>query len=184
MCYASTTKGLTAIAVQSYATAHRLGVLGELRRELGAGAARAERSLVSMPPKAYRWVREMEEIALTFEEEGGFSAAPSALGDGGEEEEEEEEEEEGGVSEKLVPGGNSDGARGGGGGGGDGDGGGYTPAPSMFRGAAEVYRAVAEDTVLGQERVGSRRRGLDPEDVARAVAEGLRGRKRRRRGEE
>ena len=25
-----------------------------------------------MPPKAYRWVREMEEIADTFHEEGGF----------------------------------------------------------------------------------------------------------------
>lgn len=32
----------------------------------------AERGVTSMPPKAYRWVREMEEIAKTHAEEGGF----------------------------------------------------------------------------------------------------------------
>ena len=30
-----------------------------------------------MPPKAYRWVREMEEIAETFEADGGFQEAES-----------------------------------------------------------------------------------------------------------
>jgi hypothetical protein len=27
----------------------------------------------TVPPKAYRWVREMEEIALTYADEGGFN---------------------------------------------------------------------------------------------------------------
>ena len=34
MCFASTTKGLTAIAIQSFTTAHRLGVLDELQQHL------------------------------------------------------------------------------------------------------------------------------------------------------
>jgi Domain of unknown function (DUF1932) len=32
----------------------------------------AEGGVPGMPPKAYRWVREMEEIAATYAEEGGF----------------------------------------------------------------------------------------------------------------
>lgn len=133
MCFASTSKGLTAIAIQAFTTAQQLGVLGELRQELSSSRApaagllaAAERGLVGMPPKAYRWVREMEEIARTFAEDGGFAAHPS-----------------------------------------------------MFAGAAEVYRAVAEDTVLGRERVGDRKRGRDPGDVAEAVAEGLREKRRK-----
>ncbi|RYP51963.1 hypothetical protein DL768_002759 [Monosporascus sp. mg162] len=122
MCFASMSKGFTALAIQSFTTAHRLGVLDDLRREmrerLPRHLAAAERSVVGMPPKAYRWVREMEEIALAFEEEGGF-------------------------------------------------------APDTFLGAAGVYRAVAEDTVLGEERTGRRKRGLDVDDVAAAMAEGL-----------
>lgn len=49
-----------------------------------------------MAPKAYRWVREMEEIAKTHAEEGGFEL-------------------------------------------------------EIFHGVAEVYRSVAEETVLGEE---------------------------------
>ncbi|RYP72196.1 hypothetical protein DL771_004326 [Monosporascus sp. 5C6A] len=119
MCFASTSKGFTALAIQSFTTAHRLGVLDDLRREMRERQpqhlAAVERSVVGMPPKAYRWVREMEEIALTFEEEGGF-------------------------------------------------------APDTFLGAAGVYRAVAEDTVLGEEKTGRRKRGLDIDDVAAAMA--------------
>ena len=37
----------------------------------------AERSLVSMCPKAYRWVHEMREIAETFEADGGFEGQES-----------------------------------------------------------------------------------------------------------
>jgi hypothetical protein len=32
----------------------------------------AAKGLVGMPPKAYRWVDEMKEIAETFHDEGGF----------------------------------------------------------------------------------------------------------------
>ncbi|KAF4455877.1 putative 28.5 kDa protein in 7S RNA 5'region [Fusarium austroafricanum] len=76
MCFASLSKGFTAIATQSFTTAHNLGVLDALRDEVGRFSpsvlANVEKSVPGMPPKAYRWVREMEEIALTFQEEGGW----------------------------------------------------------------------------------------------------------------
>ncbi len=119
MCYASMSKGFSAIATQAFTTAHQLGVLDDLRWALGdAGMARAERALTGMPPKAYRWVREMEEISDTFAQEAGFD-------------------------------------------------------PDLFRGCAGVFRAVADDTVLGHEKIGDRKRGRTAEDVAAAVAEGL-----------
>lgn len=123
MCFASLSKGLTAIAVQSFTTAHRLGVLPQLRGELKAllpdYAQAAERAIVTMPPKAYRWIHEMEEISATHRDVGGFADE------------------------------------------------------AIFRGAAGVYRTVAEDSVLGQEQIGKRKRGTTLEDVAEAVAEGL-----------
>ena len=122
MCFASLSKGYTAIAIQSFTTAQRLGVLGDLQEALAAlapgRAQQTEKGLVGMAPKAYRWVREMEEISKTHSEEGGFE-------------------------------------------------------PFIFQGAAGVYKAVAEDTVLGQEKIGQRKRGRTAEDVAAAVAEGL-----------
>uniref|UniRef100_A0A8H7NA49 Phosphogluconate dehydrogenase NAD-binding putative C-terminal domain-containing protein n=1 Tax=Bionectria ochroleuca TaxID=29856 RepID=A0A8H7NA49_BIOOC len=76
MCFAAMTKGYTAIATQSFSTAHRLGVAGELRKEMAAviptHLGEAEKGVPSMVPKAYRWVREMEEIAATMNEEGGW----------------------------------------------------------------------------------------------------------------
>jgi hypothetical protein len=76
-CFASLTKGYTALAIQSFSTASQLGVLGDLRDYIGthAGAARlaqTERSLVGMAPKAGRWVEEMREIGKTFREDGGW----------------------------------------------------------------------------------------------------------------
>lgn len=122
MCFASTTKGFTSIAIQSFTTAHRLGVLDELRSEMQrvspAALKIAENGVIGMAPKAYRWVREMEEIALTFEEDGGFSQ-------------------------------------------------------DSFRGAAKVYKAVAEDSELGKERIGKRKRGTTVEDMAAALADGI-----------
>ncbi|KAF4968158.1 hypothetical protein FSARC_4434 [Fusarium sarcochroum] len=127
MCFAALSKGFTAIATQSFTTAHNLGVLDALKDEVGkfspAVLANAEKSVPSMPPKAYRWVREMEEIALTFNEEGGWGK-------------------------------------------------------SMFEGAAGVYEAIAEDEVLGSEKVGKRKRGTTLEDVAAAAAEGLQKKKK------
>lgn len=125
MCFASMTKGFTSIAIQSFTTAARLGVLDELRREVPAATLdKAEKGVVGMPPKAYRWVREMEEIALTFEEDGGFSQ-------------------------------------------------------DLFRGAAKVYKAVAEDSPLGQEKIGKRKRGTTVDDVAAALIEGMDKRKKK-----
>lgn len=51
-------------------------MLPELQTQLGLISPgvkeRAEKGLVSMPPKAYRWVDEMRQIGETFEIEGGF----------------------------------------------------------------------------------------------------------------
>ncbi|KKP00810.1 hypothetical protein THAR02_07105 [Trichoderma harzianum] len=122
MCFASITKGFTALVTQSFTTAHRLGVVDELKLELNqmvpAMLTRAEKGVPGMPPKAYRWVREMEEISKTFHEEGGWDR-------------------------------------------------------TVFEGIAGVYKAVAEDGVLGQEKIGKRKRGTSLDDVATAMAEGL-----------
>lgn len=122
MCFGAMSKGVTAIMTQSFATAHSLGVAEDLKEELGrlmpAHLNQAVRGVPSMPPKAYRWVREMEEMADTFSEVGGWS-------------------------------------------------------PLLFQGAATVYRDVAADEVLGQEKVGKRKRGTTVEDVAKVMSEGL-----------
>lgn len=126
MCFASLSKGFSAIAVQTVATAKRLGVFTELTdalRELTpANLERTEKAVFNMAPKAYRWVREMEEISATHAGE----------------------DEDGGWGKEFI-----------------------------FRGAADVFRTVAEDTVLGQEKIGKRERGKNAEEVAEAVVEGL-----------
>ncbi|MCR9070856.1 MAG: DUF1932 domain-containing protein [Alphaproteobacteria bacterium] len=74
MSYAAVTKGLTALAVQSLASAKAYGVDRELDAEMVASLRilreRFDRSLPDMAPKAYRWVGEMEEIARTFNDVG------------------------------------------------------------------------------------------------------------------
>ena len=76
MCFASMTKGLTAIAIQAFTTAYKIGVFEHLQSHLSEYSFRtgdlAAKGLVNMPPKAYRWVDEMREIARTFQDEGGF----------------------------------------------------------------------------------------------------------------
>ncbi|KAM5351629.1 hypothetical protein ACJ41O_004352 [Fusarium nematophilum] len=122
MCFAAMSKGFIAIATQSFTTAHSLGVADVLRDELARGLPThlglADRTVPGMPPKAYRWVREMEEIAHTMREEGGWGS-------------------------------------------------------ELFEGAAGVYKDIAEDEVLGSEKVGKRKRGTTLEDVAAVAAEGL-----------
>ncbi len=49
----------------------------------------------------------------------------------------------------------------------------------IFDAIAELYRSVAEDTVLGEEKAESRKRGRTVEDVAQCVADGLRSKRRR-----
>ena len=70
MCYASLTKGMTAIAVESLVTAHTMGLydslVAELRLSQGDRLRTIERQLPVMPTKAGRWISEMEEIAKTF----------------------------------------------------------------------------------------------------------------------
>ncbi len=43
----------------------------------------------------------------------------------------------------------------------------------MFDGVSEVYRFVADETVLGQEKSENRGVGQTPEDVARVMGQGL-----------
>lgn len=66
MCFASLSKGFIALAIQSFTAASNMGVLSELQSELDAFAPsvrqRAETGLVSMPPKAYRWVNLLRSI--------------------------------------------------------------------------------------------------------------------------
>lgn len=74
MCYASYTKGAVALGVEMLMAARRLGVDAALDRELQQSAADNRQWVLSratvMPPKAYRWVPEMLEIAKTFEGAG------------------------------------------------------------------------------------------------------------------
>ena len=70
MCYASLTKGLTALCTELLTAAEVLGVSDALKQEFQLSQAvlyeRMERGLPGMPPKAKRWIGEMEEIADTF----------------------------------------------------------------------------------------------------------------------
>ncbi|KAG7061172.1 HET-domain-containing protein [Colletotrichum scovillei] len=78
MCFATTTKGFMGLAIQAFTTASKLGVVDELRNEMSEAAPGlldfAEKSVPLVPPKSYRWVREMEEISDTHRAEGGFEA--------------------------------------------------------------------------------------------------------------
>lgn len=70
MCYASLTKGLTALCTELLTAAKALGVGDALKQEFQLSQAalyeRMERGLPGTPPKARRWIGEMEEIADTF----------------------------------------------------------------------------------------------------------------------
>lgn len=123
MCFASLTKGFTALTIHSFTTAHRLGVTAELEDHLSKYSPKTlelTKNLTSMPPKAYRWVREMQEISATFQEDGGF-----------------------------------------------------VQSEDIFGGIANTYALVADGTDLGLEKTNDRKRGLDREDVARLMSEGI-----------
>jgi len=74
MCYASLTKGLTALCTELLTAAEVLGVSDALQQEFQLSQAplyeRMERGLPGMPPKARRWIGEMEEISDTFSHVG------------------------------------------------------------------------------------------------------------------
>ncbi len=67
MSYAGISKGLTGIGESMFESAKRSGVYDALIAELAESQAGAHaffmRQLPKMPPKAYRWVAEMREIA-------------------------------------------------------------------------------------------------------------------------
>jgi 3-hydroxyisobutyrate dehydrogenase-like beta-hydroxyacid dehydrogenase len=73
-CYASLTKGLIALATVQLAAAERAGLAAPLRAELESSQSALwgwmGRAVPRMPPKAQRWIAEMEEHARTFEELG------------------------------------------------------------------------------------------------------------------
>jgi len=76
VCYAAMTKGVQALGAELLVAARLLGVEETLLAEqtespdLAAVRRFVERALPSMPPKAYRWIGEMEEIARCFEDLG------------------------------------------------------------------------------------------------------------------
>ena len=74
MCYASMTKGITALQIEALVAARALGCDAELHAEMAFSQAalvdRADAWLPASCPKAYRWIGEMEEIAATFKSVG------------------------------------------------------------------------------------------------------------------
>ncbi|HYH11481.1 MAG TPA: DUF1932 domain-containing protein, partial [Thermomicrobiales bacterium] len=74
MCYGALTKGLQALATELLIAARLAGVDETLRAEqedsMGDVLRWVEGGLPMMPPKAYRWVGEMEEIASFFNDLG------------------------------------------------------------------------------------------------------------------
>ena len=74
MCYGALTKGLQALGTELLTAARLMGLEETLRAEQRESIpdvlAWLERSVPTMPPKAYRWVGEMEEIATCFADLG------------------------------------------------------------------------------------------------------------------
>lgn len=70
MCYGALTKGLQALGTELLVAARLMGLEDTLRAEQEQSTpdvlAWLQRATPTMPPKAYRWVGEMEEIAATF----------------------------------------------------------------------------------------------------------------------
>jgi 3-hydroxyisobutyrate dehydrogenase-like beta-hydroxyacid dehydrogenase len=70
MCYSAFNKGTQGVLLETLMAARRLGVYEELEKQLLSSRADAYNALLNalplLPPKAYRWVPEMHEIACTF----------------------------------------------------------------------------------------------------------------------
>jgi len=80
ICYATVTKGTQALLTESFVSAKRLGVFDVLMTELETSQKAmlkfAQDSLQQMPPKAHRWVGEMNELAATYQ---GIGLTPRML---------------------------------------------------------------------------------------------------------
>ncbi len=74
MCYGALTKGIQALGTELLVAAQLMGfdeaLAAEQRESVPALRAHLERAVPSFPPKAHRWVGEMEEIALCFADLG------------------------------------------------------------------------------------------------------------------
>ena len=72
MCYGSVTKGLTALATQALIASRMIGLQEALISELSALPIfqSLQQTVPSMPPKAYRWIGEMQEEAHAFADLG------------------------------------------------------------------------------------------------------------------
>ena len=86
MCYASYSKGTTALLAATIATAEALGVRDELYQQWGMDdsnfSKQAEGRVMRVTSKAWRFEGEMHEIASTFEEAGlpdGFHEAAAEI---------------------------------------------------------------------------------------------------------
>ncbi|MGI8854925.1 MAG: DUF1932 domain-containing protein [Thermomicrobiales bacterium] len=120
MCYGALTKGLQALGTELLVAARLMGLEETLRAEQSESTpdvlAWLQRAVPTMPPKAYRWVGEMEEIAATF----------ASLG----------------------------------------------MTPSIFQGAADLYRFIAE-TPIGKESPETRDRSRGLDGIVDALAAAL-----------
>ncbi|HSB82384.1 MAG TPA: DUF1932 domain-containing protein [Candidatus Methylomirabilis sp.] len=80
ICYATVTKGTQAVFTESFVSARRLGVFDVLMTELETSQKAllkfAQDGLQQMPPKAHRWVGEMNELAATYQ---GIGLTPRIL---------------------------------------------------------------------------------------------------------
>jgi 3-hydroxyisobutyrate dehydrogenase-like beta-hydroxyacid dehydrogenase len=74
MCYGALTKGIQALGTELLVAARLMGLeealAAEQRESVPDLRAHLERAVPSFPPKAYRWVGEMEEIATCFADLG------------------------------------------------------------------------------------------------------------------
>ncbi len=74
ICYATVTKGTQALCTESFVSAKRLGVFDVLIAELETSQKAllkvAQDGLQRMPPKAHRWIGEMNELAATYQSLG------------------------------------------------------------------------------------------------------------------
>jgi len=74
MCYGALTKGFQALGTELLVAARLMGLdealAAEQRESVPALRAHLERAVPSFPPKAHRWVGEMEEIATCFADLG------------------------------------------------------------------------------------------------------------------
>ena len=84
MSYAGITKGFTAVSALMMLGATRAGCADMLHKELAESQAPLlgwlSRQMPKMPPKAYRWVAEMEEIGLFLDGIAGGRTAYESIG--------------------------------------------------------------------------------------------------------